>query len=126
MTESLFDVNAEDWETKVLGSKEPVLVDFWHDACMWCKRLEPELADVARDFTPGFKFARLNVLSSEANSQLGQKYGIMGTPTLILFCNGRVLEQLVGYRPKDKLRKEVQEMVGNYRDCFKQSTPLRS
>lgn len=123
---TLVDVDAGDWETKVLGSEEPVLVDFWHDACVWCKRLEPELAGVARDFAPKLKFARLNVLSSDANTQLGQKYGIMGTPTLILFCNGRVLEQLVGYRPKDKLRREIQAMVENYQACFKQSTPLKS
>ncbi len=124
--DTLVDVDAEDWETKVLGSKEPVLVDFWHDACVWCKRLEPELAEVAKDFSPKLKFARLNVLSSDANTQLGQKYGIMGTPTLILFCNGRVLEQLVGYRPKDKLRREIQDMVTNYQACFLQSTPLPS
>ncbi len=121
--DALVDVNAEDWETKVLESKEPVLVDFWHDACVWCKRLEPELADVAGDF-PKLKFVRLNVLSSGANTRLGQKYGIMGTPTLMLFCNGRVLEQLVGYRPKDKLRAEVQGMVDSYQACFEQSTPL--
>ncbi len=123
---TLVDVDAEDWETKVSRSKEPVLVDFWHDACVWCKRLEPELTEVAKDFSPKLKFARLNVLSSDANTQLGQKYGIMGTPTLILFCNGRVLEQLVGYRPKDKLRREIQDMVNNYQACFKQSTPLQS
>ncbi len=123
---TLFDVGAGDWETKVLESKEPVLVDFWHDACVWCRRLEPELAEVAKDFSPKLKFARLNVLSSEANNRLGQKYGIMGTPTLILFCNGRVLEQLVGYRPKDKLRREINDMVENYKACFKQSTPLQS
>ncbi len=123
---TLVDVGAEDWETKVLESKGPVLVDFWHDACVWCKRLEPELAEVAKDFSPKLKFARLNVLSSAANNRLGQKYGIMGTPTLLLFCNGRVLEQLVGYRPKDKLRREIKDMVENYQACFKQSTPLQS
>ncbi len=123
---TLVDVDAEDWETNVLGSKEPVLVDFWHDACVWCKRLEPELAEVAKDFSPKLKFARLNVLSSDANTQLGQKYGIMGTPTLILFCNRRVLEHLVGYRPKEKLRREIKDMVDNYQACFKQSTPLHS
>lgn len=124
MAEPLLDVNADDWDAKVLGSKEPVLVDFWHDACVWCKRLEPELNSVAQEFSPKIKFARVNVLSSDANSDLGQKYGVMGTPTLMLFCNGRILEQLVGYRPKDKLRRELQEMVSNYEACFKQSTPL--
>lgn len=110
----------------MLESKEPILVDFWHDACIWCKRLEPELREVAKDFSGKLKFARVNILSNDANTQIGQKYGVMGTPTLILFCNGRVIEQLVGYRPKDRLRRELNDMVDSYQNCFKQSTPLQS
>ncbi len=120
-----FDVTAKDWETQVIKSKEPVLVDFWHDACVWCKRLDPELREVAKEFSGKLKFAKLNVLSSEDNNMVGRKYGVMGTPTLILFCNGRVIQELVGYRPKDRLRRELQDMVGNYQACFKQSTPLK-
>ncbi len=121
----LIDVDAKDWDTQVLKSKEPVLVDFWHDACIWCKRLEPELKEVAKGFSAKLRFARLNILSSDDNSGLGQKYGVMGTPTLILFCNGRVIEQLVGYRPRAQLKRELEDMVKNYQNCFRQSTPLQ-
>ena len=103
----------------------PVLVDFWHDTCVWCKRLEPALTEVAPEFSGKLKFVRFNILSSDENSHVGHQYGIMGTPTLMLFCDGRVLKQLVGNRPKEKLRKEIQEMLTEYKDCIKQSTPLK-
>ena len=121
----MLDVDAKDWESQVLKSQEPVLVDFWHDSCVWCKRLEPALTEVAPEFSGKLKFVRFNILSSDENNAVGQRYGIMGTPTLILFCNGRVLKQLVGNRPKEKLRKEIQEMLTEYKDCIDQSTPLK-
>ena len=121
----LADVDSTNWESQVMESKEPVLVDFWHDACIWCKRLEPELIEVAAEF-PGVRFVRLNILSSDANGSIGEKYGVMGTPTLIFLFNGRVLQELVGYRPKDQLRQEVRTMVDNCKECFEQSTALKT
>ncbi len=120
----LIDLDAKDLETQVLDSKEPVLVDFWHDACEWCSRLEPELRVVAKEFAQKLKFAKLNVLSSPKNTLIANKFGVRSTPTLVLFCQGRVIEQLVGYRPKDKLRDELQDMLDSCHDCLRQSTPL--
>ena len=118
------DVESTDWEAEVLKSKEPVLVDFWHDQCVWCKRLDPELREVAGEFSGKLRFTRLNIFSSDRNTEIGRKYGIMGTPTLLLFCNGRPVDSLVGYRPRDVLRKELREKLNNARDCIKQSTAL--
>lgn len=121
----LTDVDSTNWESQVTGSEDPVLVDFWHDACIWCKRLEPELREVAAGF-PKVRFVRLNILSTDANGGIGEKYGVMGTPTLIFFYNGRVLHELVGYRPKEQLRREVKDMVDNCKKCFEQSTALKT
>ncbi len=118
------DLDSTSWEEQVAKSKELVLVDFWHDSCIWCKRLEPELDAVAVDFAGKVKFARLNIFPSNDNKEIGRKYGIMGTPTLLLFCNGRPVDSLVGYRPRDALRKELREKLDKAKDCFKQSTPL--
>jgi thioredoxin 1 len=120
----MIDLDGKDWDSQVVGSKEPVLVDFWHDACVWCKRLDPELAEVAKEFSGKLKFARLNIFSNDENRRIGEKYGIMGTPTLLLFCKGRVVSSLVGYMPRAKLREKIQEMTNTYKDCFAQSTPL--
>ncbi len=121
---SIIDVESTNWEEQVAGSKQLVLVDFWHDSCVWCKRLEPELSAVAGDFSGKLKFARLNIFSSDGNTEIGRKYGIMGTPTLLLFCNGRPVDSLVGYRPRDALRRELLEKLDKAQDCFRQSTPV--
>jgi thioredoxin 1 len=123
MTEPL-DIDADDWDTEVNRSSTPVLVDFWHDACIWCKHLDPVYSQLAGEFSDKLKFAKLNVLSNERNSQLAAKFGIMGTPTVILFCNGRPIETLVGYRPKETLKRELQLLIETQQDCFKQQTPL--
>ncbi|HYY90920.1 MAG TPA: thioredoxin family protein [Candidatus Dormibacteraeota bacterium] len=121
---SIIDVDSTNWDDQVAKSKQLVLVDFWHDSCVWCKRLDPELSTLAGEFTGKLKFAKLNIFSSDGNAEIGRKYGIMGTPTLLIFCNGRPVDSLVGYRPRDVLRKELREKVDKAKDCFKQSTSL--
>ncbi|MFQ5951224.1 MAG: thioredoxin family protein [Candidatus Geothermarchaeales archaeon] len=122
----LLDVEAGGWESEVLDAEGPVLVDFWHEHCSWCRVLDPVLREVAGEFSEQLKFVRLNVLASDENNHVSHQYGVMGTPTLILFCNGRAVQSLVGFRPKEKLRSEIQGMIETYEDCFKQSTPLES
>jgi thioredoxin 1 len=62
-----------------------VLVDFWQGGCIWCKRLDPELNAIMGDFSGKVKLARLNIFSRGENNEIAGKYGIMGTPTLLLF-----------------------------------------
>ncbi len=121
---SIIDLNSTDWEEQVAKSEQLILVDFWHDSCVWCKRLEPELTAVTGEFSGKLSFARLNIFSSDGNNNIARKYGIMGTPTLLLFCNGRPVDSLVGYRPRDVLRRELREKLEKAQDCFKKSTPL--
>ena len=123
-TGTIFNLESKDWDEQVTRSRQLVLVDFWHDACVWCKRLDPELNAVAGDFQSKLKFAKLNIFSSDGNTEVGRKYGVMGTPTLLLFCNGRPVDSLVGYRPRDVLRRELREKLEKARDCFNQSTSV--
>jgi thioredoxin 1 len=117
-------LDSTNWDEEVLKSQQLVLVDFWHDACIWCKRLDPELNAIAGDLAGKLKITKLNIFSSDGNKEIGAKYGIMGTPTLLLFCNGRPVDSLVGYRPRDALRKELSEKLDKAKDCFKQSTSI--
>jgi thioredoxin 1 len=123
-TSSIIDVDSTNWEEQVAKSQLLVLVDFWHDACIWCKRLDPELNAVAEDFSGKLRITKLNIFSSDGNGEISRKYGVMGTPTLLLFCNGRPVDSLVGYRPRDALRKELREKLDKAQDCFKQSTSV--
>jgi thioredoxin 1 len=121
----MMDLDAKDWDNQVVGAKEAVLV-VWHDACVWCKKLDPELAEVAKEFSGKLKFARFNIFSNDENSKTAEKYGIMGTPTMLLFCKGRVVSSLVGYIPRAKLKQKIEEIIDTYHDCFAHSTPVTS
>ncbi len=118
------DIDSDSWHSEVHASKVPVLVDFWHQACVWCKQLDPVFRQLAGEFAGKLKFARLNVLSDEKNNELATRYGVMGTPTMILFCNGRPIESLVGYRPEETLRREIHLMIETHEECFRQQTPI--
>ncbi|MEM2249024.1 MAG: thioredoxin family protein, partial [Candidatus Bathyarchaeia archaeon] len=66
------------------------------------------------------------VLESEGNRELAEDLGVMGTPTLIFFCEGRPLMHLVGFMPEEELRKAINDMLSKYRSCLTQSTTLKS
>ncbi len=104
------DVTSKTWDSKVLRSTGLVVVDFWHEACHWCSRLEPILNELAQE-CQDVQFVRLNVLTNEDHWRLANQYRIMGSPTLVFFCRGRPVGEVVGYRPKDGLRKQVEESL---------------
>jgi len=82
----VLDVSADDWEREILKSDTLVLVDFWHERCPWCKRLEPIYKEGAKECEDKVKFAKLNVLESQENRDIAVKYGIMGTPPWFSFA----------------------------------------
>ena len=67
---SVLDVNANNWEQEVLQSDILTVVDFWHDRCPWCLRLNPIIDDVAREYEGKIKFVKLNVLTISANREI--------------------------------------------------------
>lgn len=123
---SVLDVSADDWEREVLQTGTLVLVDFWHERCPWCKRLDPIYSEVAEEYKDKVKFAKLNVLESHENQHIGVKYGVMGTPTLIFFYDGRPLQSVVGFQPKERLKQIVNDMFDKYRECIEKSTELKA
>jgi thioredoxin 1 len=71
------------------------------------------------------KFASLNVLSNHENQHLALRFGVMGTPTLMFFCEGRPVNAAVGFKPKEKLEQLVEDAIKNHKDCIKKSTELK-
>ena len=108
MAETLQTYTDQTWEKDVLGSQQPVLVDFWADWCVPCKTLVPIIEAVAAQFNGKLRVGKLNV---EENDQVPFKYGITTLPTLMLFKNGQVSEQRVGLISKDNLVKLVEPHV---------------
>ena len=106
MADNIQVVTDGNFEAEVLAasSTQPVLVDFWAEWCRPCHMLAPTVAEIANDYVGKLKVMKLNV--DEAINSAG-RYRVQGIPTLLLFKNGQVVEQLVGARPKDEITKAV-------------------
>jgi|SRR5205809_5692648 len=98
------DVSDADFEVEVLKSEVPVLVDFWAEWCSPCKALTPTIEAVAKDYAGKAKVVKLNV---DENISTSSRYNIKGIPTLLLFKNGMVKEQIVGTAGKEAIAKII-------------------
>ena len=110
MSELVKEVSDDSFETDVLKSDRPVLVDFWAQWCAPCRMLSPTVEAVAEKFDGTANVVKLNV---DDNPQVSQRYGIKGIPTLILFKNGKEEERLVGAAPKETIARMIEKHVGN-------------
>jgi thioredoxin 1 len=125
-SKNVVDVAAESWETEVVNTDRPVLVEFWHEHCGWCTMLNPIYDELATDYVGALKFAKVNVLESSENRQIAVQYGVMGTPTMKFFCQGRPVGEIVGFRSTSQLKEEIDALLQHHEDCLKKSTSLPS
>ena len=118
------DVNASNWKQEVLKSDVLTVVDFWHDRCPWCLKLNPIFNEVSGEYKEKVKFVKLNVLGSPANREIAVHHGVMSTPTLMFFCEGRPVGQALGAMLKENLKKLIDDMLQKHRECIERSTKL--
>ena len=97
------EFNDQNFETEVLKSTTPVLVDFWAEWCMPCRMLAPTIDKIAKDYAGKVKVGKVD---TDANRDISIKYGISAIPTVILFKNGQVAQKFVGLR-QERDFKEV-------------------
>ena len=101
-------VTDADFAANVLESGQPVLVDFWADWCGPCKMIAPVVDELADEYEGKFSFTKLDV---DANPQTAMQFGVRSIPTLLLFKDGKVAEQIVGAVPKAVLKKKIDKVL---------------
>ena len=104
----MIEVTDQDFESEVLGSGLPTLVDFWAAWCGPCKMIAPVVEEIAGEYDGRLKVVKMNV---DDNPMTPAKLGVMGIPTLILFSNGEEVQRLVGFRSKEALIDEIVPFV---------------
>jgi thioredoxin 1 len=97
-------VTEQTFEGEVLKSAVPVLVDFWAVWCGPCKMIAPIVEDLAGEYVGKLKVMKLDV---DENSGVAAKFNVMSIPTLGIFSKGELIERIVGYMPKEQLKKRI-------------------
>lgn len=102
------EINESNFETEVLQSNQPVLVDFWADWCGPCKMLTPVLDEIAREQAGQAKVAKVNV---DENTTLAARFGIQSIPTLLYFAGGELKDKTVGVTGKRAILARLERLT---------------
>lgn len=101
-------VTDQTFQTEVLGSEVPVLVDFWAEWCGPCRQIGPALEELASEYEGKIKIAKVNV---DENPDLPARFGVRGIPALFMFKDGKVVSNRMGAAPKAALKSWIDESL---------------
>lgn len=101
---SALDVTDSSWESEVINSDTPVLVDFWAPWCGPCKAMSPYIDKLAEEYDGKLKVVKLN---TQDNAEIPAKYGITAIPSFVVIKGGEVANQIIGSQKYDALKKAV-------------------
>ncbi len=105
---NIMELSGNNFETEVVKSDVPVLVDFWAPWCGPCKMITPIIEELAGEFGDKVKIGKINV---DNNQDLAAKFGIRGIPTVMLFKGGESINSFVGVRPKEDLAAAINSAI---------------
>jgi thioredoxin 1 len=108
MSVNVLEIRDSNFDTEVIQSDRPVIVDFWAPWCAPCKLISPIVEELATSFGDRVKFTKCNV---DENPVTPRKYGIQAIPNLIFFKKGSIADQIVGVEPKLRLEKAIRDLL---------------
>tara|TARA_B000000475_G_scaffold213265_1_gene175412 strand:- start:22455 stop:22781 length:327 start_codon:yes stop_codon:yes gene_type:complete len=108
MTDNVKEYSTTDFKSEVVESDTPVLVDFWAEWCGPCKVIAPVVEELADDYEGKIKFGKVNV---DDHNMIASEYGVRSIPTLLVFKNGSVVNQIVGAVPKEKITTILDKVI---------------
>ncbi|MBQ8669414.1 thioredoxin [bacterium] len=103
---NVLELNDSTFETEVVNSSIPVLVDFWATWCGPCRKLGPVVDEIAESYEGKVKFVKINV---EESLETAKKYSISGLPSLLVFKNGEAVERMAGLMPKSTIISNIEK-----------------
>jgi len=108
MSDKIVNLTTDTFKTTIAGATTPVLVDFWAPWCGPCKAIAPILEELAEEFAGKLRIAKVNI---DDNAEIAAEHGIRAIPTMLLFKNGKLVEQIVGMLPKATLKEKLQAQI---------------
>lgn len=108
MAGNLIDFTDQNFESEVLKSETPTMVDFWAEWCAPCKMIAPTVEALAEEYAGKIRIGKLNI---DENPSTPTKFGIRGIPTLIIFKNGEPFNQIVGVKSKADLKSAIEKAI---------------
>ena len=104
----LLEVTDDNFETEIVKSDIPVMVDFWAEWCGPCKMVGPVVEELSKEYAGKVKIGKMDV---DQNRETPAKFGIRSIPTLILFKGGEVAQTIVGAQPKSYIEEELKKVL---------------
>jgi thioredoxin len=108
MAKGIVDIDDSSFDTEIIQSDKPAVVDFWAPWCGPCKAIGPVIEELAKNYGEQIKFTKCNV---DDNPITPGKFGIKAIPTLIFFKEGKVVDQITGMVAKSKLEETIKSIV---------------
>ena len=115
------EIPAASFQRAIKKSNKPVIIEFWMKSCEKCQKFRPVYERLPDVFGDKVEFLKMNMFLSLENLKLAESLGVEETPTLELFCKGREIGQITGYKPLDEVVKEIEEILEPDGYCHRQN-----